>query len=140
MKEFLNKLKTPTKILSIVCFVLVIMLFKNCSSANEFRYKNSQLTEQLDSILVLKDSIEGQYKETTIVKNTSELTNDSKDLLIKELRDKNLIYEGIISDLRQSISDYKNTITILRRDKCLVDAENTKLRKKLLEYEQPHIQ
>lgn len=85
MKEFLNKLKTPTKILSIVCFVLVIMLFSKCNSANRSRYYIQQLTEQI----ITKDSI-NKVNETTI-----RFLNDSiKDLNFKSAVDKGYTMEG----------------------------------------------
>ena len=85
MKEFLNKLKTPTKILSIVCFVLVIMLFSKCSKANRFRIENHYLQIELTKM----DSI-NKVKETTI-----RFLNDSiKDLNFKSAVDKGYTMEG----------------------------------------------
>ena len=80
MKEFLNKLKTPTKILSIVCFVLVIMLFRKCNEANRSRDKCNQLTEQRDQLTEQRDSLLNEIQE---------LNN-----LIKDLKLENALNNG----------------------------------------------
>lgn len=85
MKEFLNKLKTPTKILSIVCFVLVIMLFNKCSSQGKLRIENHYLQIELTKM----DSI-NKVNETTI----SFLNDSIKDLNFKSAVDKGYTMEG----------------------------------------------
>lgn len=79
MKEFLNKLKTPTKILSILFFVLLIMFFSKCSSNSKLRYENNDLQKEL----VEKDSI-NKLNESSI----RILTDSIKDLNLKTAVDK----------------------------------------------------
>ena len=133
MKEFLNKLKTPTKILSVVCIVLVIMLFNKCNKTNEEKGKNQQLTEhidsithRMDSIILVKDTIEGKYKDLMYDKNTSELTNDNKSELIDELKIR-------ITELNKTVED-------LRKDKNKYANENAWLRKENIEFKNKNLQ
>ena len=133
MKEFLKKFKTPTKILSVVCIVLVIMLFNKCNKTNEEKGKNQQLTEhidsithRMDSIILVKDTIEGKYKDLMYYKNTSELTNDNKSELIDELKIR-------ITELNKTVED-------LRKDKNKYANENTWLRKENIEFKNKNLQ
>ena len=133
MKEFLKKFKTPTKILSVVCIVLVIMLFNKCNKTNEEKGKNQQLTEHIDSIthrmdpiILVKDTIEGKYKDLMYDKNTSELTNDNKSELIDELKIR-------ITELNKTVED-------LRKDKNKYANENAWLRKENIEFKNKNLQ
>ena len=92
MKEFLNKLKTPTKILSIVCFVLVIMLFRKCNEANRSRDKCNGLRDdynQLTKQIITKDST--IYENEIYIRV---LGDSIKDLNFKSVVDKGYTMEG----------------------------------------------
>ena len=85
MKEFLNKLKTPTKIISILFFITLIMFFSKCSSNSKLRYENNDLQKEL----VEKDSI-NKLNESSI----RILTDSIKDLNLKTAVDKGSSLEG----------------------------------------------
>ena len=121
MKEFLQSLKTPTKILSIVCFVLVIMLFRKCSSANELKGKTHYLQIELtkmDSIHFKMDSI-NKVNETTI-----RFLNDSiKDLNFKSAVDKGYTMEGK--------HDAEIKLAKCEKDNLRIANENSNLRREI---------
>ena len=85
MKEFLNKLKTPTKIISILFFITLIMFFSKCSSNSKLRYENHDLQKEL----VEKDSINTLNEGTIRI-----LTDSIKDLNFKTAVDKGSSLEG----------------------------------------------
>ena len=120
MKEFLNKLKTPTKILSIVCFVLVIMLFRKCSSANRSQYKCKQLSKQINTkdsiILVLGDSIKDLNFKSAVDKGyTMEGKHDAEIKLAKCEKD-NLRLANENSNLRRESANQKIKIKKLESE------------------------
>lgn len=127
MKEFLNKLKTPTKILSIVCFVLVIMLFSKCSKANRFRIENHYLQIELTKM----DSI-NKVNETTI-----RFLNDSiKDLNFKYAVDNGYTMEGKHEMEIKLIKCEKDNLRIVNENSNLKkESANQKIKIKKLESE-----
>ena len=131
MKEFLNKLKTPTKILSIVCFVLVIMLFSKCSSVNELKGKNHYLQIELTKM----DSI-NKVNETTI-----RFLNDSiKDLNFKSAVDKGYTMEGKHdAEIKLAKCEKDNLRLANEKDNLRRESANQKIKIKKLESESANL-
>ena len=130
MKEFLNKLKTPTKILSIVCFVLVIMLFSKCNEANEEKGKNQQLTEQIitkDSIIKSRDSI--IYENETTIRFLNDSIKDMWLLLVTNRGDSQQSKHGIEISLIKAENKIKELTN-----------ENAWLRKEKIEFKNKNLQ
>ena len=114
MKEFLNKLKTPTKILSIVCIILVLTLFSKCNDANRLRDKNNQLTEQKDQLTEQRDSLLNEIQE---------LNN-----LIKDLKLENALNNG---NKLESKHEMEIKLIKCEKDNLRIANENSNLRREI---------
>lgn len=125
MKEFLNKLKTPTKILSIVCFVLVLMLFSKCNSANRLRYDKHQLIEQKDSLTITIDSLRYENQELNVkIIETSGSSFENENALLKEVHKKYEKYQMKIDDKQNLIGHLQRVINNLKKE--LEDCKKSK--------------
>ena len=121
MKEFLNKLKTPTKILSIVCVVLVLMLFSKCNSVSRLRYENHKNVEQIDSLITVADSLYKVNQELKVkVIETSGSSVENENTLLKEVHQKYEKYQ-------MKIDDQQNLIDYLRRVISKLEKRNKEL-------------
>ena len=130
MKEFLKKFKTPTKILSVVCIVLVIMLFRQCSTANKFRYEGKQLTEQIfakDSIIKSRDSI--IYENDTYIRALVDSIKDMWLLLATNRGDSQQSKHGIEISLIKA----ENKIKELTNENAWLRKENIEFKNKNLQ-------
>ena len=125
MKEFLNKLKTPTKILSIVCFVLVIMLFRQCNKTNRLRYEKHQLIEQKDSLAITIDSLLNEIQELNVkIIEASGSSFENENALLKEVHKKYEKYQMKIDDQQNLIVYLKRVINNLKKE--LEDCKKSK--------------
>ena len=117
MKEFLNKLKTPTKILSIVCIILVLMLFSKCNSANRLRYDNHQLIEQKDSLAITIDSLLNEIQELNVkIIEASGSSFENENALLKEVHKKYEKYQMKIDDQQNLIGYLQRVINNLKKE------------------------
>ena len=100
MKEFLNKLKTPTKILSIVCVVLVLMLFSKCNSVSRLRYDNHQNIEQIDSLNLEVEKLRNQNTQLVTEIDSSNVQiqviekwyEKESDIIFNQSTDSNVVF------------------------------------------------
>ena len=134
MKEFLQSLKTPTKILSIVCIILVLTLFSKCNSANRSQYECKQLSKQINTkdsiILVLGDSIKDLNFKSAVDKGyTMEGKHDAEIKLAKCEKD-NLRLANENSNLRR-----ESAIQKIKIKKLESESANQKIKIKKLESE-----
>lgn len=125
MKEFLNKLKTPTKILSIVCIILVLMLFSKCNSANRLRYDKHQLIEQKDSLTITIDSLRYENQELNVkIIETSGSSFENENALLKEVHKKYEKFQMKIDDKQNLIGHLQRVINNLKKE--LEDCKKSK--------------